>query len=329
MSKSLLVVGLIAALGGNVVRAQFTDSVVARVQDEVITAYEVFEESQRQEEYLRRELVGQELETALGTLRNQTAVRLIEQELVYADFQTLGVEVPGAMVQQRLDQFVKSQADGDRVKFEALLEEREMTLKEFEEKLKRALAIELLVRERVRRNIDISPTQVNAYFAEHRAEFAQPEQVRLETIVIKADGKHAGKQDATVTQVLADLAGGKPFGEVARTYSEGPFAEQGGDRGWQETTKYGDKLIAIIAQLTPGAVSQEPLKMGDDAYIVRLAERRGGGEAKLDADLQQKIQDILSQTEDKTRYRSLINELRQKYFVKVFDRDLAAFWDSL
>lgn len=329
MSKPILVVGMLAALGGALARAQFTDSVVARVQDEVITAYEVYEESQRQDQYLRQQITGQELETALAALRNQTAARLIEQELIYAEFKSLGVEVPGNLVQQRLDHFVKSQADGDRAKFEVMLEERGMTVKEFEEKLNRALAIELLVREKVQRNIDIGPAQVNAYFAEHQADFAKPAEVRLETIVIKAGGKYAGKQDETVARVYAELAAGKPFAEVARTYSEGPYSEQGGDRGWQEATKYGEKLQAVLAELAPGAVRKDPFKMGDDVYILRLADRRGGGAAQLDADLQEKIQDILSQAEEKTRYRAFINELRKKYFVKVFDHDLAAYWSSL
>ncbi len=329
MSKSILVVGLLAVLGVAPARAQFTDSVVARVQDEVITAYEVYEESQRQDQYLRQQLSGQELETALAALRNQTAARLIEQELIYAEFKGLGVEVPGTLVQQRLDHFVKSQADGDRAKFETMLEERNMTVKEFEEKLTRALAIELLVREKAQRNIDIGPAQVNAYFAEHRADFAKPAEVRLETIVIKADGKYAGKQDETVAKVYAELAAGKPFAEVARTYSEGPYADQGGDRGWQETTKYGDKLQTVLAELVPGTVRKEPFKMGSDVYVFRLAERRGGAMPQLDADMQEKIQDILSQAEERTRYRAFVNELRKKYFVKVFDRDLAAYWASL
>ena len=309
--------------------AQSTDSVVARVQDEVITAFEVYEESQRLEGTLRSKLGGKKLEEALAALRNHTAVRIVEQELVYAEFQTLGVELPANLVQQRLDRFVKTQANGNRAKFEALVEERGLTMKEFEEKVYRALAIELLVREKVRRNIDIGPAEVKAYYDEHRAEFARPAEVRFRDIVIRADGKYEGKQEETAAKVLAELAAGKPFAELARIWSEGAFAEYGGEHDWEKTTAYPDALREALAKLVPGTHAKQPLKIGTSLRIVGLAERRGGGAVVLDADLQEKIRETLGRAEEKTRYRAFVNELRKKYFVKVFDRELAAFWDSL
>lgn len=329
MSKPLLVAVSIALLCMPQTGAQFTDSVVARVQDEIITAFRVYEESQRQERILRRELAGQELETTLAELRNHTATRLIEQELVYAEFQSLNVELPGNLVQQRLDRFVKEQAGGSRPAFETLLEEQGMTLREFKEKLERALAVELLVRERVTRNIDIGPAQVQEYFAAHRADFARPEQVRLETIVVRGADRTAEEREKLVAKVLAELAGGKPFGEVARAHSEDAFADQGGDRGWQETRRYGETLRGVLAELEVGTIRAEPFMMGDDAYIFRLAGRRGGGQAELDAATQEEIQDILARQEETIRYREFINGLRRKYFVRIFDHDLAEFWKSL
>lgn len=328
MSKLLLAALSLSLCCGTQVAAQFTDSVVARVQEEIITAFRIYEESQRQEQLLRREMSGPELDKALVTLRQHTGVRLIEQELIYAEFQSLGVEVPGALVQQRLDHFVRDQAGGNRAAFETMLEEQGLTLRQFTDKLSRALAVELLVRERVSRNIEITPAEVQAYYAANRAEFAQPEQVRLETIVIRGADKEPGKLDETVAKVQAELAEGKPFAEVARAHSEDSFAEQGGDRGWQEITKYGEALRGIITELQPDTIRQEPLKLGTDVYILRLAGRRGGGIPALDAELQEKIQDFLARKEESTRYREFVTTLRRKYHVKVFDRELAEFWGS-
>ena len=324
-----LLIAIVVLMCGAPAGAQSTDSVVARVQDEVITAFEVYEESQRLEDTLRSKLGGKELEEALAALRNHTAVRIVEQELIYAEFQTLGVELPANLVQLRLDRFAKTQANGDRAKFEALVEERGLTMKEFEEKVYRALAIELLVREKVRRNIDIGPAQVKAYYDEHRAEFMRPAEVRLQDIVIKADGKYEGKQEETAAKVLAELAAGKPFAELARSWSEGGFAEYGGEHDWEKTTAYPDVLQEALAKLAPGSYAKEPLKIGASLRIIGLAERRGGGAVVLDTDLQEMIRGTLSRAEEKTLYRAFVNELRKKYFVKVFDRGLAAFWDSL
>ena len=82
MSKLLLAALSLSLCCGTQVAAQFTDSVVARVQEEIITAFRIYEESQRQEQLLRREMSGPELDKALATLRQHTGVRLIEQELI-------------------------------------------------------------------------------------------------------------------------------------------------------------------------------------------------------------------------------------------------------
>jgi parvulin-like peptidyl-prolyl isomerase len=328
MSKTMLMCGIVAVCCGVRVRAQFTDSVVARVQNEIITAYEIYEESQRQEQVLRSRASAEELDGLLAKLRQQTAVRLIEQELVYAEFSSLGVEVPGALVQQRVDRFVKNQADGDRAKFETMLDEQGMTLKEFEEKIRRALAVELLLREKVQRNIDIGPAQVTAYYNEHRDQFDRKAQVRLQYIVIKKDGKNGGNVDETVAKVFAELAGGKPFDELARTYSDGLLADKGGDQGWRDAEDV-PALKDILGKMTPGEYWKEPVKVGDSAYIILLADRRGGGLAPLDADLQERIRDLLGREEENGRYRQFIDELRRKYFVKIFDSELAAYWNTL
>jgi parvulin-like peptidyl-prolyl isomerase len=325
----MLVVGVVAALCGSVSQAQFTDSVIARVQDEIITAYQVYEESQPTEQALERRYSGKKLEEMKAKLRNQVAVRMIEQELIYAEFKTLGVEVPGNLVQQRLDRLVKTQTDGDRAKFEEMLEKRHLTLKEFQKKLTRSLAVELLVREKVQRNVEVGPAQVKAHHNEHLADFTEKPQVRVQAIAIRADGKYKGKQDETVRKVLAELAAGKPFAELARTYSEGPFADKGGDRGWQETSVYPEKLRDALTAMAPGTYRKEALKMGDTEYILFLAERKDGGPMPLDSGLQERIRDALSQKEEAVRYRDFISELRRKYFVKIFDSDLAKYWNSL
>ena len=305
------------------------DSVVARVQDEIVTSFAVYEESARQEKALSARLAGKELDEALAALRNHTAVRMIEQELIYAEFQALGGTLPAALVQQRVDRFVKAQADGDRAKFEAMVEAEGMTAAEFEEKVARALAIELMVREKVGRNVDVGPTEVKEFYETHRQEFAVEPEVRVQAISIRDDGKYQGKQDEIVAGVFAELATGKPFADVARAWSEDSYAEAGGDRGWEKEGTYKGALHEILKSLEPGAYAKEALKIGTTALVIRLAERRGGDVLPLDADLQERIRDRLAQEQERVRYREFVNELRRKYFVKVFDRDLAAFWDSL
>ncbi len=298
------------------------DSVVAVVEGEVITVHDVAEYTAREEARLRSEVPGEEVRKQIGELRRFALRRLIDRELVYAEFKKLGAKVPFDLLQARMDEIIASRAGGDRVKFEEMLAAENLTFAEFEEKVRKQVAVDLLLYDRVSRGLTIGPERVDAYYREHSAELAQKPAIRLQAIVLKkTDGKYSDRLDAVVAEICEKLKAGTSFEELARTYSEGPRAEEGGDQGW--ITAPSGKLLEAIQGLPIGGVSATAVDLGSNLYIVKVTDRRGESVPQLDDALRKRIEEILRREEENRRYEAFVSELRRKYYVKApedFDR---------
>lgn len=131
--------------------------------------------------------------------------------------------------------------------------------------------------------LQYNQTMANAYLArkgatmtfseaELRAEFeAQSASVdraeyRASHILLETE------QDAA--KVLSELALGKTFDELAKTYSIDPAGENGGDLGWFQSTTLPPEFTSAVAKMKIGEVSQAPVKTEFGYHIIKLVDSR-------------------------------------------------------
>ena len=294
----------------------YGDSILAVVGEKVITAYEVMQASAREETRLSRELTVQQRTEEVVAIRRRILSNMIDHELVWLEFQALKAKVPESVLQERLNQAIVAQAGGDRAKFEEMLYREHMTLQDFKEHMTKNLAVDMLLYDRVNRGITISPPKIQQYYESHSADFNQIAKYRLEVILLKKDGRYKDRLPATVSEIQEKLTAGKSFAELAKEYSEGANAEQGGDQGW--LTDMNEKLKQLVQTLKPGEVATEPLDLGSSLYLVRLAEFSPGTNT-LTKEVEEKIRNILHDEEENRRYEKFLRELRLKYPFKRMD----------
>ena len=154
--------------------------------------------------------------------------------------------------------------------------------------------------------------EVARYYQEHRQDFARPERVRLRQI-LTADRKDA-------EEARREIAAGTSFEEVARRLSRGPRADGGGVQGELSRGDLPPSFADLIFALKPGEVSPVvPAEYGfhlfqvierEPAEVVPLAAARGEILGKL---RQQRADQLL---------RSLVQEARNHYNVRVYERNL-------
>lgn len=294
----------------------YGDSILAVVGEKVITAYEVMQASAREETRLPRELSVQQRTDEIVAIRRRILSNMIDHELVYLEFKALKAKVPESVLQERLNQAIVAQAGGDRAKFEELLYREQMTLQDFKERMEKNLAVDMLLYDRVNRGITISPLKIQQYYESHSTDFNQVAQYRLEVILLKKDGRYKDSLPATVVEIQDKLQAGTSFAALAKEYSEGANAEQGGDQGW--LTNMNEKLKNLVLTLKPGEVATEPLDLGSSLYLVRLAEFAPGNNS-LSKEVEEKIRTILTAEEENRRYNKFLRELRLKYPFKRMD----------
>ncbi|MFA4944713.1 MAG: peptidylprolyl isomerase [Lentisphaeria bacterium] len=297
----------------------YTNAIVAAVNDELITLQDVDAQIRPQTiRELARQYQGEALERQLQELRRKVVRTLVENELLYADFKAKGYKVPQELVQRRLDSILVAEAGGNREQFEKSLFERGQTFPEFEEKVRKLVAVDLLVDELIRRPVRISPKEVQAYYDAHATEFAKPRRLRLAMLFLKTDGKHAGDLAAIRAQIGKLLAEKADFAWLVKQFSEGPNPEAGGDLGWVTPGDLQPEMAAAVASLAQGQVSG-PVQGKDGIAFLKVVEQEAAAAATLTPELAQRIENRLKLEQEKRRFEEYLGQIRPDHRVQIFE----------
>ena len=115
-----------------------------------------------------------------------------------------------------------------------------------------------VVRREVASHINIPNDEVKQYYDAHPQEFTRPEQVVLSEIFLSTEGKSPEEIEA-VQKKAEDLRNrvmkGDDFNEIAKRYSEGSTAKDGGDLGTFKQSELDQKLEEVVFKLDKGQIT--------------------------------------------------------------------------
>ena len=122
--------------------------------------------------------------------------------------------------------------------------------------------------------ITATPEEIAQYYAEYPDEFKTPETVSARHILFRLPEKATGEQVETARQkaldVLKKAASGEDFAKLAKTYSDDPSKENGGDLGSftrdQMVKPFSDAAFA----LSVGGISKEPVRTQFGWHIIKV-----------------------------------------------------------
>jgi peptidyl-prolyl cis-trans isomerase SurA len=158
-----------------------------------------------------------------------------------------------------------------------------------------------------------------AYYEAHKQEFAQPEQVRLSEILVPTP---ADANDATVAQAQAKAddisakvkAGGK-FDELAKTYSGGPTASQGGELGLFKRGALAKVLEDQTFSLQSGEATA-PIRTRQGFVILKVTEHIAAGVPAL-KDIEPQIQEAMYMQAMQPALRAYLTKLREGAYIDI------------
>ncbi len=143
------------------------------------------------------------------------------------------------------------------------------------------------------RSVEVSEDEVRSYYDGHVEQFTAEEEAVLEFTTVSIEVTEADREAirARMRDVLAKLAEGNSFEDLARFFSQGQTAEQAGDLGtFQRGTMRPDMEEAAFALEEEGVT--EIIESDDDVQILQCAERSGEGD-----DLSIRLRQILLRVE--------------------------------
>jgi peptidyl-prolyl cis-trans isomerase SurA len=300
-----------------VVLAEICNRVVAQVNNDVVTLYELDNKIKELTGYDSSELKMKNEKKYIET-RRKVLDLLVDEKIAFEKIREMGIEVtPG-----EIDEAIERIKESNQLTQEGLiagLKKEEVSLKSYREEIKRQLERNRLINYEVKSKIIIREEEIKDYYSNNKDKFSIIAEVHLATIFLKQEDP--SNQEETVAllrkaeEIVLRLKKGEDFGKMAREFSQGPGAEDGGDLGLFKTAQLDPELLKVLKGMSTGDVTR-PIIRQAGIQIVKLLEKQDSG-VKPFEEVRDAIFEILYKEEIDKRYSSWIKGLREKAYTKI------------
>lgn len=302
------------------VLGELVDGVVATVGPEVILHSEVMEEIAPLLSNLRSQATTQDAFQAEADKAVREALEeAIQQKILYRQAELAGLKVDDKIIEDRIEKIQKQY--GTPEEFSKMLGEAGETMGDFRTRLrKQLLAISMGMHKRkdLEKEAVISETDMRQYYDGHKQEFARESRVKLRRIFLPSASspEESAKTKARLEALRDEILQGSDFAALARQYSKGPDAPEGGMVGWVSRGDLVPALEAAAFKLGPGEISAV-LETEFGFQIMKADENQQAGQLSFD-EARTEIEPKLRAKYADERYRVWMDELKKRSRVRVF-----------
>src|SRR5580658_8600274 len=203
------------------VNGKVVEDIIARVNDQIITQSDYDRAAEQLEQEAKQQAIPpRELEQKQADLLRD----LIDQQLLLSKGKELGITGETELI-KRLDEIRKQNHLDSLEDLEKAAQQQGVSYEDFKASIRNGIITQEVVRDEVGRHLSLSPGDAERYFKAHESEFAQPESVTLNEILVPTSAKAATEgtdaPDVAAAKSQADaitakLAGGAKFEDLAK-----------------------------------------------------------------------------------------------------------------
>jgi len=302
--------------GGTVI-----EEIVARVNNDVITKSELQHSLDSAEEDAKQDCQTRCTPDQLKSLtdeRKQNALRdLIDQSLLVQRGKDMGLSVEPEVIKQ-LDQIRQENKLADLDALEKAVESQGINWEDFKDNIRKGIITKKVIGEEVGSHINTTTDEIQKYYDGHKSDFVRPEQVALRSIEINTSGKSEGevaelkKKADTALQRIKD---GEDFGEIAKRYSDGTTAKQGGYLGIYKRGELSKQLEDVVFAMKKNQLT-DVMETRQGFLIMQVLEHYDEGEQTL-ATVSDEIRNKMYEQKLEPALRDYLKTLREQSYVVV------------
>ncbi|HEX7650779.1 MAG TPA: peptidylprolyl isomerase, partial [Noviherbaspirillum sp.] len=249
------------------------DSIVAVVNNDVITRQELLEREQLVERRLRNQ--GIQLPPQ-QEFQRQVLERMIVDLAQIQLAKDYGIRVDDAT----LDRAIARIAEQNKMtlpQFREQLEKEGTPFKRFREEIRDEIVMQRLREREVDNKIQVSESEVDNYLAAQAGAAQSQHEYNVAHILIRIPENATAEQIADrrhrAEAVLKQLQSGGDFAKLAATYSDATDALSGGDLGWRNEDRLPQLFLDTVTHMNQGDVSPL-LKSANGFHILKLNGKR-------------------------------------------------------
>jgi peptidyl-prolyl cis-trans isomerase SurA len=300
------------------VNGKVIEDIVARVNDQIITQSDYDRAAEQLDGEAKQQAIpARELQQKQADLLRD----LIDKQLLLSKGKELGITGETELI-KRLDGIRKQNHLDSLEDLEKAAQQQGVSYEDFKANIRDSIITEQVVRDEVGRHITMSPTDVQKFFKDHETEFAQPESVTLNEILIPTPAQ-AGAEGADTAQVAAaqaqaeaieaKLAAGAKFDDLAKPAPTDPTAPKSVNLGEYHRGQLAKEIEDKAFVLNAGQYTQ-PIRTKQGFIILQATQHQLGGDASF-KQVEPQVEEALFMERMQPALRVYLTKLREEAFV--------------
>lgn len=252
------------------------DRIVAVVNDEVITRYDLEERIRIAIRQLRQQ--GTPLPPRQA-LEKQLLDRMVTDRVQLQFAKETGLRVDDTELDRAISRIAQENKLAPQ-ELRQLLEKDGVPFARFREDIRSEIVMVRLREREVDNKLVVTEGEIDNFLSLQSAQEGAHDEYNLSHILVvvpeNASPEQIQARRDRAEQVYAQLKSGADFRQVAAAFSEAPDALQGGMMGWRQASRLPTLFTDALKSLRGGELSPI-LRSANGFHILKLNERRGGG----------------------------------------------------
>jgi peptidyl-prolyl cis-trans isomerase SurA len=245
---------------------------------------------------------------------------LIDQQLWLSKGKELGINGDTELV-KRLDE-IRKQYHLDTIEdLEKAAKDQGVSFEDFKANIRNGIVTQEVMRQEVGSSIRFTPGEAERYYEQHKQDYTQPESVRLSEILIStgtggsSDPAKLAAAKAKADDLETRLKGGGDFGQLAKTFSDGPTAAEGGDLGQYQPGALPKALEDKTFPLKTGEFT-DPILTRQGYIILKVIQHVPGGPRPY-KDVENEVEDAFYMSRMEPAIRAYLTQLRVDSYIDI------------
>jgi len=309
---TLLCAGLGLAAGAAGAQAtpkpRMADYIVAVVNQESVTAFEVRQRVQRLQAEAQR--TGARLPEG-DLLEREVLDSLIDERAILSQAREGGIRVDDGDVDRALAN-IAAQNQISVVTLRDRMVAEGMDFNRFRANVREQIIVERMREREVSQRVRITDTEVEDYIEKQRGQRAGEVEYNIAQILITVpEGASAAvlsERRALADAAMARVRGGEDFATVAKAVSQDANRERGGEIGLRPADRLPDLFLQTVRPLAAGAIAPSVVRSGAGFHVLKLLERRDGAAFRV---TQTRARHILLRVSDASNRDAAIRQMRE------------------
>jgi peptidyl-prolyl cis-trans isomerase SurA len=331
---------------------QVVEEIIARVNNQIVTRSEFQRSKDQLKEEVKQQDPNNA--DKLYADREKDILRdLIDQQLLLDKGKDLSISGDTDLI-KRLDQMRKDMKLESLEDLEKEATKQGISWEDFKQNMKNQIITQKVIGEEVGQHLNITKEEEQKFYDEHRDKMEQPEYIRLSEILVApkavapaapvppaaaadpnappsptpaaqpavdeagrkaAEAAALSAAETKANDLLKQIRDGASFEDIAKKYSDGPSAADGGTLGTFERGKLAKELEDKTFAMKAGEIT-DVIRTKQGYVILKVVDHQMAGVPPM-KDALPKIQDALYYEKLQPALRAYLTKLREEAYIKI------------